>query len=88
MSVPSVSVFVRFSWYNAPFLSRPAIRLDAPVAAGLTPHLRCAGAILTLRDGGSGFTTSRMRTCRPGKTPPGVDHWALGTRTWGQLFHI
>ena len=25
--------------------------MRAPVAVGLTPHLRCAGAILTLRDG-------------------------------------
>ena len=52
----------------------PAMAPDAPVAAGLTPHLRCAGVILTLRDGerfhSLGFTTSRMRTwCRPGKTP-------------------
>ena len=57
-----------------PFLSRPAIRLDAPVAAGLTPHLRCAGAILTLRARGERFhyesdaymsTRQNPARCRP-----------------------
>ena len=67
----------------------PAMAPDAPVAAGLTPHLRCAGAILTLRARGERFHYESDAYMSTRQNPARcLDHWALGTRTWGQLFHI